>query len=139
MSTTGTRIEHDLLGDLPVPADAYWGIHTQRAVEYFQISARTINDAPEFIRGMVQVKKATAMANRDLGTIPGDVAKDIIAACDLILEEGRCMDQFPTDQYQGGAGTSVNMNTNEVVANLSLELRGERQLLDYQPDGPRQR
>ncbi len=119
-----TRIEEDLLGQREVPAEAYYGIHTVRAIENFQISSSTINDVPEMIRGMVMVKRASAMANKELGTIPFDVADAIIAGCDAILEEGRCLDQFPVDVFQGGAGTSVNMNTNEVVANLALEHLG---------------
>ncbi|MCG7584060.1 aspartate ammonia-lyase [Photobacterium sp. OFAV2-7] len=120
-----TRIEEDLLGDRHVPADAYWGIHTLRAVENFNISQTTISDVPEFVRGMVFTKKAAAMANKELGVIPSDVGEYIIKACDEILETGKCMDQFPSDVYQGGAGTSVNMNTNEVIANLALELMGK--------------
>lgn len=119
-----TRIEEDLLGERTIPADAYWGIHTLRAVENFQISTTTISDVPEFVRGMVFTKKAAAMANKELGAIPSEVGEYIIQACDRILETGACMDQFPSDVYQGGAGTSVNMNTNEVVANLALELMG---------------
>lgn len=120
-----TRIEEDLLGDRHVPANAYWGIHTLRAVENFNISQTTISDVPEFVRGMVFTKKAAAMANKELGVIPSDVGEYIIKACDEILETGKCMDQFPSDVYQGGAGTSVNMNTNEVIANLALELMGK--------------
>lgn len=119
-----TRTEEDLLGSREVPNDCYYGIHTVRALENFQISRGTINDEPEFIRGMVQVKKAAAMANQRLHTLPTDITDAIIAACDAILDAGRCMDQFPTDAFQGGAGTSINMNTNEVVANLALELLG---------------
>lgn len=119
------RIEVDLIGEREVPADAYYGIHTLRAIENFQISRTTINDVPEFIRGMVQVKKATALANRRLHTLPAEKAKAIVWACDQILEKGRCMDQFPLDVFQGGAGTSLNMNTNEVIANLALEYLGK--------------
>ena len=72
---------------------------------------------------MVQIKKACALANEELGALPGDIAKDIVWACDAILDEGKCMDQFPIDVFQGGAGTSLNMNTNEVIANLALEHR----------------
>ncbi len=122
--TVQTRQEEDLLGQRSIPNHAYWGIHTLRAIENFHISNTHISDVPEFVRGMVYVKKAAAMANRDLATVPSDVAEKIIAACDLILEQGRCMDQFPSDVFQGGAGTSVNMNTNEVIANLALELMG---------------
>ncbi|WIM68847.1 aspartate ammonia-lyase [Corynebacterium breve] len=120
-----TRTEEDLLGTVEVPADKYYGVHTLRAIDNFQISRNTINDFPQFIRGMVQVKKAAAMANRRLHTLPKDKADAIVQACDLILDEGRCMDQFPIDAFQGGAGTSLNMNTNEVVANLALEILGE--------------
>ncbi|MDK8602686.1 aspartate ammonia-lyase [Trueperella sp. HMSC08B05] len=119
------RIEEDLLGPRQIPNDVYYGVHTLRAKENFPISGRTINDTPEFIRAMVMVKKAEALANRDKRVLPEDLAKAIVAACDLILNEGRCMDQFPVDAFQGGAGTSVNMNTNEVVANLALELLGK--------------
>ncbi|MGF1742833.1 aspartate ammonia-lyase [Vibrio profundum] len=120
-----TRIEEDLLGQRHVPADAYYGIHTLRAVENFNISNVTISDVPEFVRGMVMTKKAATLANKELGVIPSDVADYIIQACGLILETGKCMDQFPSDVFQGGAGTSVNMNTNEVIANLALELMGK--------------
>ena len=95
-----------------------------RAVENFRISGSTVGQEPAFVRGMVQVKKASALANRDLGTLSPQVADAIVWACDQILDQGRCMDQFPVDQFQGGAGTSVNMNTNEVVANLALEHMG---------------
>ena len=118
------RVEVDLLGEREVPNDAYWGIHTLRAIENFNISRNTISDVPEFVRGMVMVKKATALANGELGAIPAKIADAIVKACDEILKNGRCLDQFPSDVYQGGAGTSVNMNTNEVVANLALELLG---------------
>ena len=114
-----TRTETDLLGPREVPLDVYWGIHTLRAVENFRISGSTVGQEPTFVRGMVQVKKASALANRDLGTLSPQVADAIVWACDQILDQGRCMDQF-----QGGAGTSVNMNTNEVVANLALEHMG---------------
>lgn len=124
-SSAKTRTEEDLLGTLEVPAEAYYGVHALRAKENFQISYVTINSIPDFIRGMVMVKKAAAMANRRLHTLPKKKAEAIIWACDQILEEGRCMDQFPLDVFQGGAGTSLNMNTNEVVANLALEYLGE--------------
>jgi len=119
-----TRSEVDLLGIKPVPAEAYFGVHTVRALENFTITSAKINDLPELIRGMVMVKKASAMANRELRTISVEVADAIIAGCDEILENGRCLDQFPVDVFQGGAGTSVNMNTNEVIANLALEHLG---------------
>lgn len=120
------RIEEDLLGTREVPADAYYGVHTLRAIENFYISNNKISDIPEFVRGMVMVKKAAAQANKELQTIPKSVANAIIAACDEVLNNGKCMDQFPVDVFQGGAGTSVNMNTNEVLANIGLELMGHQ-------------
>ncbi|GAA6526385.1 aspartate ammonia-lyase [Intrasporangium sp. DVR] len=118
-----TRLEEDLLGTREVPAEAYYGIHTQRAMENFRISHLTIRDFPDMVRGMAFVKKASALANKELQTLPADVADAIVHACDEVLE-GRCLDQFPLDVFQGGAGTSVNMNTNEVIANLALEHAG---------------
>ncbi len=123
---TATRVEEDLLGQRHVPADAYYGIHTLRAIENFNISNSTISDVPDFVRGMVMTKKAAALANNELGVLPKDVAKYIVEACDLILDTGKCMDQFPSDVFQGGAGTSVNMNANEVIANVALELMGKQ-------------
>ena len=119
-----TRTEEDLLGPRQVPLEAYWGIHTLRAQENFRISGATIGDEPSFIRGMVQVKKASALANRELGTLDEEITAAIIWACDQVLDKGRCLDQFPIDAFQGGAGTSLNMNTNEVIANLALEHLG---------------
>ncbi|MCQ9342870.1 aspartate ammonia-lyase [Corynebacterium kozikiae] len=121
----GTRVEEDLLGTMEVSNEFYYGIHTMRAIDNFQISRTTINHVPEFIQGMVYVKKAAALANRRLHTLPRKKAEAIVWACDQILDHGRCMDQFPIDVFQGGAGTSLNMNTNEVVANLALEYLGE--------------
>lgn len=120
------RIEEDLLGTREVPADAYYGVHTLRAIENFYISNSKISDVPEFVRGMVMVKKAAAMANKELKTIPRKIADVIIQACDEVLDKGKCMDQFPVDVFQGGAGTSLNMNTNEVLANIGLELMGHQ-------------
>ncbi|MDT3767971.1 aspartate ammonia-lyase [Gleimia hominis] len=121
---TGTRKEKDLLGTREVPAENYWGIHTLRAVENFQISNTRIDHYPSFVKGMVQVKKASARANARLHTLPHDIANAIEQACDKVLNDGKCMDQWPVDAFQGGAGTSVNMNTNEVIANLALETLG---------------
>ena len=120
-----TRTEEDLLGTREVPEDAYWGIHTLRATENYRISGRTINEVPELIRAFAEVKKACAMANMQLKVMKPVKAEAIIAACDEIIENGKCLDQFPVDQFQGGAGTSVNMNANEVIANLALEILGE--------------
>jgi aspartate ammonia-lyase len=123
-SSNNTRIETDLLGQREIPSDAYYGIHTLRAFENFKISSTKISDVPELVKGMILTKKAAARANLDLRTIPSEIGKYIIQACDLMLETGKGMDQFISDVYQGGAGTSVNMNTNEVIANIALELKG---------------
>jgi len=122
--TQATRTEEDLLGVREVPLEAYWGIHTLRAMENFRISGSVVGDEEAFVRGMVQVKKASALANSDLGALDPEVAGAIVWACDQVLVAERCLDQFPVDQFQGGAGTSVNMNTNEVIANLALEFLG---------------
>ncbi|WP_416190649.1 aspartate ammonia-lyase [Neisseria sp. CCUG12390] len=119
------RVEYDLLGEREIPGDAYWGIHTLRALENFQISSQKVADMPHFVRSLVLVKKAAAQANGELGALPPEVASAIDKACDEILVNGRCMDQFPTDVFQGGAGTSVNMNACEVIANLALEQLGQ--------------
>lgn len=123
-ATSPTRTETDLLGPREVPGDAYYGVHTLRAIDNFPISGVTVADVPQMVRAMVEVKKAEALANRDARVLPKEKADAIVAACDLILDEGRCMDQFPVDLFQGGAGTSVNMNANEVIANLALEVLG---------------
>ncbi|MFC2545844.1 MAG: aspartate ammonia-lyase [Actinomyces oris] len=122
--TKATRTEEDLLGAREVPLEAYWGIHTLRAMENFQISGSVVGDEEAFVRAMVQVKKASALANSDLGALDPEVAGAIVWACDQVLVAERCLDQFLVDQFQGGAGTSVNMNTNEVIANLALEYLG---------------
>jgi aspartate ammonia-lyase len=120
-----TRTEEDLLGPLQVDANAYYGIHTMRAMENFNISHSHISDYPVFVRGMVLAKKACAMANKEIGSIAANKADMIIGACDEILGNlEKYAKFFPTDVFQGGAGTSVNMNTNEVIANVALELNG---------------
>ncbi len=121
---TRTRVETDLLGSREVPAEAFYGVHTLRAVENFRLSSETLIDHPHLIRGLVQVKKASALANGDLGVVNPDVVNAIVWACDQVLDKGRCLDQFPIDVFQGGAGTSTNMNVNEVLANLALEHLG---------------
>ena len=116
------RVEHDPLGDVRVPADAYYGAQTRRAVENFPISGLS---APfELIVSTVQIKKAAAAANGALGRLPPEIAKAIVAAADEILA-GKLRDQFVVDVYQAGAGTSHNMNANEVLANRAAELLGE--------------
>ncbi len=120
---SNVRIEEDLLGKKEVPAQAYYGIHTVRAVENFQISGHYLYEHPSFIRALALVKKACAMANMELATIPKDKGNYIIQACDKLIV-GEFHKEFPTDVYQGGAGTSVNMNANEVIANIALEIMG---------------
>lgn len=119
----GTRLEHDLLGDRDVPAVAYWGIHTLRALENYPISGTPISAFPDLIRALALVKQAAARANRDLGTL--DAAKaDVIEAACAEIAGGALTAQFVVDVIQGGAGTSTNMNANEVIANLALEKLG---------------
>ncbi|MDX3232732.1 aspartate ammonia-lyase [Streptomyces sp. ME19-01-6] len=123
MTATGFRREHDLLGDRDVPADAYWGIHTLRATENFPITGTTIAAYPHLIGALAAVKEAAARANQDLGLLEPSKADAIAAACQEI-REGRLHDQFVVDVIQGGAGTSTNMNANEVIANRALEILG---------------
>ncbi|MET9913480.1 aspartate ammonia-lyase [Streptomyces sp. NPDC006476] len=118
-----TRIEHDLVGDREVPADVYYGVHTVRAVENFAITGSTIARFPDLITALAAVKQAAAQANRDLGLLPPDIAEAIIGACEEI-RAGALADHFVVDPVQGGAGTSTNMNANEVIANRALEILG---------------
>jgi aspartate ammonia-lyase len=120
-----TRLEHDLLGTLAVPADVYWGIHTQRAINNFPISDMAISIYPELIRALVSVKQAAALANRELGLLDKERTDAIVRACEEI-RGGKLHDQFVVDVIQGGAGTSTNMNANEVIANRGLEILGHR-------------
>ncbi|MEU8956597.1 aspartate ammonia-lyase [Streptomyces sp. NPDC048518] len=122
-STTAVRREHDLLGDRDVPADAYWGIHSLRATENFPITGIPISVYPQLIDALAAVKEAAARANEELGLLPKAKADAIAAACREI-RAGHLHDQFVVDVIQGGAGTSTNMNANEVVANRALELLG---------------
>ena len=117
------RIERDPLGDVRVPADAYYGAQTRRAVENFPISGLTA--PPELIVATVQIKKAAAEANAALGRLPAETASAIVRAADEVLR-GKLRDQFVVDVYQAGAGTSHNMNTNEVLANRAAELLGHK-------------
>ena len=120
-----SRSEVDLLGELEINQDSYYGIHTQRAINNFNISNSKTGDYPLFIKGLVITKKACALANKQIGAIPDDKADMIIDACDEILKNvHKYSVYFPTDVFQGGAGTSVNMNTNEVIANVALEIHG---------------
>ena len=118
-----TRLEHDLLGERPVPADRYYGIQTLRAVENFAISGIPISAYPNLIFALAWIKKAAALTNAELGLLPENLAEAISKACDEILS-GKLHSEFVVDVIQGGAGTSTNMNANEVIANLALELLG---------------
>lgn len=118
-----TRLEHDLIGEMAIPADCYYGIQTLRAVSNFDITGVPISSVPEMIKSLAYVKKAAALANMELGVLPSPVAKAIAAACDDLIE-GKLLDQFVVDMIQGGAGTSTNMNANEVIANRALEIMG---------------
>ena len=120
-----TRMEKDLLGDKEVPADAYFGVQSARALENFQISGVPISLYPDFIASFALVKIAAAKANRDCGVISSEVCDGIEAAAREVVQ-GKLLEQFSVDVIQGGAGTSTNMNVNEVIANRALELMGRR-------------
>lgn len=124
------RRESDLLGELLVPADAYYGVQTQRAIENFRITGQYLFSYPELIRGLAFVKKAAALTNYELGLLNEELFLKITETCDELIN-GKLHDQFPIDMIQGGAGTSVNMNANEVIANRVLEKMGKNRG-DYQ-------
>ncbi|GAE44682.1 aspartate ammonia-lyase [Mesobacillus boroniphilus JCM 21738] len=123
MSEVKVRIEKDFLGTKEVLADAYYGIQTLRAVENFPITGYRIHS--ELIKAMAMVKKAAALANMETGRLYGGLGEVIVKAADEIIQ-GQWHEQFIVDPIQGGAGTSINMNTNEVIANRALELLGEQ-------------
>jgi aspartate ammonia-lyase len=139
VATSGkqTRTERDLLGEKEVPADAYYGVQTMRALENFQLSGVPINHYPGFIEGWAIVKIAAARANTEVGAMKTE-RRDAIEKAGQALLAGRYHDQFQVDWYQGGAGTSTNMNANEVMANIGLELtghkKGEYQFLEPHDD-----
>ncbi len=121
--TNATRIEHDLLGEREVPASAYYGVHTLRAVENFDISGTPISSDADLVNALASVKEAAALANHDLGLLDAERTRAIVAACDEI-RKGGLHEEFVVDVIQGGAGTSTNMNANEVIANRALEIMG---------------
>ena len=121
--THPVRTEHDLIGDRAVPAGAYYGVHTLRALENFPISGTAISIYPDLVVALACVKQAAAAANRELGLLDDERADAIARACEEI-REGALLDEFVVDVIQGGAGTSTNMNANEVIANRALELLG---------------
>ncbi|HEV7184108.1 MAG TPA: aspartate ammonia-lyase [Leifsonia sp.] len=117
------RSESDSLGVRDIPADAYWGVHTSRALENFQIAKRPISVYPDLVVALASVKQAAARANLEIGVLDAHKADLIDRACQLIID-GKYHDQFVVGVMQGGAGTSTNMNANEVIANVALELGG---------------
>lgn len=123
--TGKTRTEHDLLGSKEIPFEHYFGVQTFRALENFYISGISISHHPEIIEALAMIKKSAAKANRDLNILPENIAGAIIKACDEIIL-GKHHSQFVVDLIQGGAGTSTNMNANEVIANRALELLGHK-------------
>src|SRR6478609_3722635 len=120
-----TRTEKDLLGEKQIPADAYYGVQTIRALENFQISGVKTNFYPDYVKAYAMVKLAAARANNDVGRMSKEKLAAIEKACNAVIE-GRYHDQFLVDLYQGGAGTSANMNANEVLANIALEMSGHK-------------
>jgi len=125
MGSSKTRIEHDLLGDLAVPADAYYGVQTARALDNFKISGVELRLYPNLIKGLAMVKLAAARANFETGGFSREILEGIEGACQEIID-GKLHDEFRLDVLQGGAGTSTNMNANEVIANRALELMGHK-------------
>ena len=116
------RREKDVLGEIEIPNNVYWGINTQRAIQNFQISNKTFPRI--FITSLAEVKKASLMANLELELIEEDIGKAVLQALKELLEEGKYYDQFPVDVFQTGSGTQTNMNMNEVLANRANEILG---------------
>src|SRR3954465_14280957 len=123
LMTQPVRVEHDLLGDRAVPDDAYYGIHTLRALENFPITGTSISIYPDLLNALACVKQAAAITNCELGLLDDRRSVAIRLACEEI-REGKLHDEFVVDVIQGGAGTSTNMNANEVICNRALELLG---------------
>ncbi|TMI98289.1 MAG: aspartate ammonia-lyase [Bacteroidetes bacterium] len=120
-----TRTEHDLLGNKEIPFDAYYGVQTMRALENFQVSGVKTNFYPDYVRAYAMVKLAAARANTEVGRMSKEKMDAIEKACQAVID-GKYHDQFLTDLYQGGAGTSANMNSCEVLANIALEMMGKK-------------
>lgn len=121
----GTRKEHDFIGELEISDDVYYGVQTFRAVENFHMSGRKLKDYPFFVKAFAQVKKAAVLANKEVGVLDADKADALVKACDRLIA-GEFLDQFVVDMIQGGAGTSTNMNVNEVLTNIALESMGHK-------------
>src|SRR6187399_2995961 len=122
---TQYRTEKDLLGEKQIPNTAYYGVQTARALENFQVSGVKTNFYPDYVRAYAMVKMAAARANTDVGRMPKEKLVAIEKACQAVID-GKYHDQFLTDLYQGGAGTSANMNSCEVLANIALEMMGKK-------------
>src|SRR6186713_691020 len=120
-----TRTESDLLGKKEIPFEAYYGVQTLRALENFQVSGVKTNFYPDYVRAYAMVKLAAARANTDVGRMKKEKLDAIEKACQAVID-GKYHDQFLVDLYQGGAGTSANMNANEVLANIALEMGGHK-------------
>ena len=125
MSNEQFRVESDLLGELKVPADAYYGVQTQRGINNYHISRKKMRDYPDYVIAIAYVKLAAVQTNHTLGVINDEIAGAISQACQEIID-GKLHENFPIDMMQGGAGTSVNMNANEVIANRALEIMGHK-------------
>lgn len=125
LDAQATRTEKDLLGEKQIPAEAYYGVQTARALENFQVSGIKTNFYPDYVRAYAMVKMAAAQANTEIGRMSKEKLAAIEKACQAVID-GKYHDQFLTDMYQGGAGTSANMNANEVLANIALEMSGHK-------------
>ncbi len=121
----GKRVEHDFIGELEIADDMYYGVQTFRALQNFNITGDKLSSYPSFIKAFAQVKKAACLANYELKLLDEQKKDAICKACDRLIA-GELREQFVVDMLQGGAGTSTNMNTNEVVANLALEIMGHK-------------
>ena len=120
-----TRKEHDFIGELEIDDSKYYGVQSFRALENFKMTGRTFGDYPFFVKAFAQIKKAAAMANAELGVLDKTKADYLCKAADRIIA-GEFSDQFVVDMIQGGAGTSTNMNANEVIANRANQLAGKK-------------
>ena len=120
-----TRKEHDFIGELEIDDSVYYGVQTFRALENFKMTGRRFKDYPYFVKAFAQVKKAAALSNKELGVLDADKADALVKACDKLIA-GEYLEQFVVDMIQGGAGTSTNMNVNEVITNLGLESMGHK-------------
>ncbi len=121
----GTRKEHDFIGELEIPDDVYYGVQTFRAVDNFQMTGRKLKDYPFFVKAFAQIKKAAVLANKEVGVLDADKADALAKAADRLIA-GDFAEQFVVDMIQGGAGTSTNMNVNEVLTNIALESMGHK-------------